>query len=243
MSSNTHPAPPSPFRRPRRFAPLHTPLCLLRPPIAQRPGSSQPPILGFESFQVLPRSPATPSPRLAMFGPFRGFPSPSAVSRHRDPCLLAVFSSPSAVSPPWMMAGRARPQGFPRPTSPLFEPASPLSQTRSSPGLRSPPRCSPVSLLAGEGLCSEHRDNRASPGILLLVTAPLTRTARVALTRWTTHTQTFLPSACLLVRPSIRCLFDRRHLSHGLVNRAIADLHGDLYVKDRTGKTRLVLSV
>ena len=96
VSSNTNPAPPSPFLRPRRFAPLHTPLCLLRPLIAQRPGSSQPPILGFESFQVLPRSPATPSPRLAMFGPFRVFPSPSAVSRHRDPCLPAVFSSPYA---------------------------------------------------------------------------------------------------------------------------------------------------
>jgi hypothetical protein len=102
------------------------------------------------------------------------------------------------VKAPYLSIGHptwARPQGFPRPTSPLFKPASPLSQTRSSHGLRSPPRCSPVSLLAGEDLCSEHRDNRASPGILLLMTAPLTRTARVALTRRTTYIQTFLPSA------------------------------------------------
>ena len=75
------------------------------------------------------------------------------------------------------------------------------------------------------------------------MTAPLTRTARVALTRLTTHIQTFLPSACLLCRLSTRYLIDRRHLSHGLVNRVIADLHGVLYVKDRTRKTRLVLSV
>jgi hypothetical protein len=40
-------------------------------------------------------------------GPFRVFPSPSAVSRHHDPCLPAVFSSPDPASPRCLMAGRA----------------------------------------------------------------------------------------------------------------------------------------
>ena len=41
------------------------------------------------------------------FGPSRAFPCPSAVSRHRDPCLLAVLCSPPAASPRWVMAGSA----------------------------------------------------------------------------------------------------------------------------------------
>ena len=74
MSSNTDPAPPSPFRRPRRFAPLHTPLCLLRPLIAPRPGSSQPPILGFEPFQVPRWSPAASLSPTRHFRALQRFP-------------------------------------------------------------------------------------------------------------------------------------------------------------------------
>lgn len=45
------------------------------------------------------------SPRLAVSGPFRVFPSLSAVSRHRDRCLLAVLTLPARAETR-VMAGR-----------------------------------------------------------------------------------------------------------------------------------------
>jgi hypothetical protein len=89
--------------------------CALKLPTADRSAAARfiAPILGFEPFPGRPRLRASPFPRLAVFGPFRAFPSPSAVPRHRDPCLLAVFSSPHAASPLRMMAGRALSSGFP----------------------------------------------------------------------------------------------------------------------------------
>lgn len=97
---------------------------------------------------------------------------------------------------------------------------------------------------AGEIFAIKHRSSRASPGILLLVTAPCLTDSPI----YVDHENDIFPDllALGLGCPSsilIRCLNHRRHLSHGLVNRGIADLHGVLYVKDRTGETRLVFSV
>jgi len=108
-------------------------------------------------------------------GPFRAFPSPSAVSRHHDPCLPAVFSSPGAASPRCLMAGRALLGTTSRLSS------SDESVVKSDVAAGFHPMLSWASFpskvfsdrsIVGGDRHARHRSTRTSPGILLLVTVP-----------------------------------------------------------------------